>query len=679
MATALNRLGRETSPYLLQHRDNPVHWWAWGEEAFAAAREQNKPVLLSVGYAACHWCHVMAHESFEDPATAALMNELFINIKVDREERPDVDTIYQKALALMGEQGGWPLTIFLLPDGQPFWGGTYFPPAPRYGRPGFQQVLTQLSKVWREAPDKVAEQAVGLNAAVARRSADTLREPLSPEMLTEAAERLLEFFDHADGGLDGAPKFPMPVVWEFVWRAYKRTGDERFRSAVLLTLDRICQGGIYDHLGGGFARYSTDGRWLAPHFEKMLYDNAQLIALLTLVWQDTRADLFKRRVEETIAWLTREMTGENGGFAGALDADSEGEEGKFYVWTEAEIDAALGSDAPVFKKAYDVTPEGNWDNHTILNRLGQSAPDTPEAAEILARGRDKLLAMRAMRVRPGRDDKVLADWNGLAIEALVRAGLAFDRKDWIDLAARAFKAVCDTMLWRDEAGRGRLGHSFCAGRLQHIDVLDDYAHMANAALALHGATFADSYLVQARSWVELARDLFWDEAGGYFYTPTDRTDLIVRTKTVQDGAQPSGNGAMVLALARLHALTGEEGFGRRAEMVCQIFGAESMKSFPHAATLLNGVDLLSAPVAVVIAGDPTAADTLALLKAVHGVSEPNLVLAMTDDARPLPATHPAHGKARVSGKATAYVCRGPVCSAPMTDAMELATSLSHRA
>ncbi|MSO96978.1 MAG: thioredoxin domain-containing protein [Rhodospirillaceae bacterium] len=675
MSESRNRLGSETSPYLRQHQANPVHWWAWGDDAFAAARTQNKPILLSVGYAACHWCHVMAHESFEDPATAALMNAHFINIKVDREERPDVDAIYQKALAVMGESGGWPLTMFIMPDGQPFWGGTYFPISPRYGRPGFQQVLTQLSRVWAESRDKIIEQADGLTAAITHRSGDELRDGLSMELLDNAADHLLEFVDQECGGLSGAPKFPMPFVWEFVWRAYRRTGDARLKSAVTLTLDNICQGGIYDHLGGGFARYSTDPRWLAPHFEKMLYDNAQLIGLFTLVWQEARKPLYAARIAETISWLEREMVGENGAYVSAFDADSEGEEGKFYVWTEAEVDAALGSNSASFKKAYDATPAGNWEGHTILNRLNTMVFDEAED-KTLAPARATLLKARETRIPPGRDDKILADWNGLAIESLARAAMAFDCGDWLNIATRLYTAVVSTMAWRDAAGRDRLGHSLCGGVLQRVDLLDDYANMANAALMLNMAAGEPRYLADAERWIGVVNDLFSDDTGGYFFTPSDRADLIVRTKTAHDCAQPSGNGAMALALARLYALTGIETYRTQAALITHTFAGEAFKVFPHAATVLNGFDLLTNPISVVIAGRRGDAKTDALIRAAWSVSEANLVLMVMADGRALPAAHPAHGKMALDGQAAAYVCRGLTCSAPVTDPAALVKLLS---
>ena len=663
MTAERNWLADETSPYLLQHKDNPVHWRPWNDAAFAAARAANKPILLSVGYAACHWCHVMAHESFEDSATAALMNRHFISIKVDREERPDVDAIYQKALALMGEQqGGWPLTMFLKPDGSPFWGGTYFPPQPAYGRPSFPEVLTQIDRVWREQQDDIGTQSAALVAAITAQHVERLRDGLSLELLGNAAERLLDYIDLSAGGMNGAPKFPMPFVFDFLWRAYRRTGDARFRNAVTLTLTRLCQGGIYDHVGGGFARYSTDAEWLVPHFEKMLYDNAQLIELMTLVWQETHDPLLAVRVRETITWITREMTGENGAFVASLDADSDGEEGKFYVWSASEIDEILGAGAAAFKKAYDVTLPGNWEGHNILNRTADSATPPP-----FAEARAKLLAVRNKRIWPGRDDKVLADWNGLAIAGIAKAGAAFAEPSWIALAAKVFAAIVQTMTWTDTAGHTRLGHSLCRGRLQHTAMLDDYANMTNAALALYSVTGEEAYLTQATAWINVANTLYGDAAnGGYFFTAGDAHDLIVRTKTANDSAVPSGNGGMAFALARLFYLTGTADYKTLAIKTIAALEVEAMKSFPHGTTLLNAFELLETALQVVIVGARGQSDTEDLLRTVFALSLPNLVLDVVEDGATLPVAHPAHGKTQADKRATAYVCRGPVCSKPQT-------------
>ena len=441
-----NRLARETSPYLLQHQDNPVHWWAWGPEALAEAKRANKPILLSVGYAACHWCHVMAHESFEDDATAAQMNELFVNIKVDREERPDIDAIYMRALHSLGEQGGWPLTMFLDSDARPFWGGTYFPPEPRFGRPSFKHVLAEVARIYREEPDKISHNAGMLVQALGEREQSNAQPNIKDSALADLTRRMVNAVDMRRGGLSGAPKFPQWSFFWLLWRGAIRYGDENAKRAVDVTLANICQGGIYDHLGGGFSRYSVDERWLAPHFEKMLYDNALLIDLMCEAYREDGSELYKVRIAETVDWLQREMIAEGGGFAASLDADSEGEEGKFYVWSKAEIAEVLGeADAKLFCEVYDVTDAGNWEGHTILNRLHTLELRSPEEEAALAGMRAKLLARRAGRIRPGWDDKVLADWNGLMIAALVHAAQVFDRPDWLAAAKTAFAFVVDRM------------------------------------------------------------------------------------------------------------------------------------------------------------------------------------------------------------------------------------------
>ncbi len=678
MNVGRNRLADETSPYLLQHKDNPVHWWPWSDAAFAEARDRDVPVLLSIGYSACHWCHVMAHECFDSAVIAEEMNRAFVNIKVDREERPDVDAIYQKALALIGEQGGWPLTMFAMPDGTPFFGGTYFPPEPAYGRPSFPQVLAHVAQVWRDRKDEVKTHGAELLRTIASSHPERLRDGLSVALLDEAATRLLDYVDFSAGGMNGAPKFPMPVVFEFLWRGFLRTRNPRFAHAVVISLTHMCEGGLYDHLAGGFARYSTDARWLAPHFEKMLYDNAQLIDLMTLVWQHTRDPLLAARTRDTIDWLRRDMRGETGAFAAAYDADSEGEEGKYYVWTEAEIDAVLGADSAAFKDVYDVTPDGNWEGRTILNRLrqiGRTGPETPEDG--FAAARAALLSARAKRIAPGRDDKILADWNGLTIAALTRAGLAFSEPSWVALARETFGVICRTMTWTDATGRARLGHSFCRGRLQREAMLDDYANMINAALVLFGATGAESYLVQAETWLDTAHHLYWDaEGAGYFFTASDAHDLILRTKTANDSAAPSGNGAMVSALARAFHLTGNPEYRARAKATVDALEVEAMKTFPHAVALLNGFELLERAVQVVIVGDAERPDTAALLSAAAAVSVPNLVLCQLPPGAPLPEAHPAHGKTAAQGGATAYVCHGPTCSAPQTEARGLIETLT---
>jgi uncharacterized protein YyaL (SSP411 family) len=671
-----NRLGEETSPYLLQHADNPVAWWAWGEEALAEARRLDKPILLSVGYAACHWCHVMAHESFEDEATAALMNRLFVNIKVDREERPDIDTIYMSSLHLLGEQGGWPLTMFLTPDGEPFWGGTYFPPTARYGRPGFRQVLESIARIYADERDKVVGNVAALRDGLAKLSRATPGDAIDLATIDQAAERLAKAFDAFHGGIAGAPKFPQCAIFALIWRAFLRNQDkpqgEPFARAVLTSLVRMSQGGIYDHLGGGFARYSTDEAWLVPHFEKMLYDNAQLIEILTLVWQHTREPLFAQRVEETVGWALREMIGEGGAFASSFDADSEGEEGKFYVWTEAEIDALLGADAALFKSVYDVRPDGNWEGHTILNR--NRDPELRDAADeaVLARGRAVLLAARAKRVPPARDDKILADWNGLLIAALAEAGACFERADWIAAAERAFAFIARAMIID-----GRLAHSYRLGRAQHAATLDDDANLAKAALALLEATGTPRYLDHAIAAVERLDRHYWDATGGgYFLTADDTGGLIARTKTAGDNATPAGNSVIAAVLAKLHLLTGETRYRDRADQVIAAFSGELTRNFFPLATLMNAAELQARAIQIVIVGTRDEPAVRALLRAVNQECLPTRVLAVVEDGAALPAAHPAHGKTRVAGQPAAYLCIGPSCSLPLTDPALLTARLA---
>lgn len=676
---ATNRLSAETSPYLLQHRDNPVAWRAWGDEAFAEARNSNRPILLSVGYAACHWCHVMAHECFEDPAIAELMNRLFVNIKVDREERPDVDSIYQAALALLGEHGGWPLTMFLTPEGEPFWGGTYFPPEPRYGRPGFPQVLNAVAEIYANDKDRIVKNTTALKDGLARLSQNQPGGAIPPGAFDEVAQRLAGEIDRVEGGIGGAPKFPQPAILKLLWRGWKRSGDAALRDACELTVSKMCQGGIYDHLGGGFARYTVDAHWLVPHFEKMLYDNAQLIEVLTWLWQDTRRPLYAERLRETVAWVLREMIADSdgsgstpsGAFAATLDADSEGEEGKFYVWNAEEIDALLGAEAGLFKAHYDVRPHGNWEGKTILNRSARPEPADAATEARLAACREILLTARNERIWPGWDDKVLADWNGLMIAALAEASLALDEPAWLAAAETAFAFVCREMQ-RD----GRLFHSWRHGKLKHPATLDDYADMAAGALALFETTGKAAYLAQAEAWAETLDRHYWDgENGGYFLTADDTPDLILRSKTAYDSAVPSGNGAMLAVLARLFYLTGKPAYRTRAEALAAAFSGELQRNFFPLATLLNSAELLLRADQVVIVGGRETPATAALIKAVTDRCLPNRILQVIAPGETLPEGHPAAGKGQKDNQPTAYVCHGPSCSLPITAPASLALAL----
>jgi uncharacterized protein YyaL (SSP411 family) len=674
-----NKLGESTSPYLLQHRMNPVNWRIWGEDALSEAKRDNKPILLSVGYAACHWCHVMAHESFEDQGIADLMNKLFVNIKIDREERPDLDAIYQQALALLGQHGGWPLTMFLMPDGRPFWGGTYFPKEARYGRPGFGDVLKFVSEIYHKEPQKVMTNVTAIAEAMQKLSTPRRGGEIETALLDQIAARLLQEVDMEKGGIGSAPKFPQPAIFTLLWRAYKRSGRPEYRDAVTTTLTHMSQGGIYDHLGGGLARYSTDADWLVPHFEKMLYDNAEFIALLTLVWQETRNPLFEARVRETVDWVEAEMlTGPdqktNRAFAASLDADSEGEEGRFYVWSQKQIDETLRDEADFFCEHYDVSPGGNWEGLNILNRAQKPALLDEAGEARLLRARQALLSARAERVRPGWDDKVLADWNGLMIAALVEAGLVFEEPHWIDLARDAF-AFIRRHMFKD----GRLYHAWRNDKLAHPATLDDHANLARAALALYEATAKVQYLDAARELTDLLDTHFWDKAGGgYFMTADDTKDMVVRPKSAGDNAVPNGNGVMVGVLARLYLLTGETRFEERARALVSAFSGEVERNFFPLATYLNNAAFLANALEVVIIGAHDSPDTIAMVEAVMRHSLPDRLLQVVPPEAALPEAHPASGKIQQNGKATAYLCRNRSCGLPITEAKALDAALSTR-
>ena len=658
-STHENRLARETSPYLLQHKHNPVEWWPWGPEALAEAKANNKPILLSVGYAACHWCHVMAHESFEDEATARVMNELFVNIKVDREERPDIDQIYMQALHHLGEQGGWPLTMFLTPAGEPVWGGTYFPPTSRYGRPAFVDVMREVARLFREEPAKIEQNRGALMARLSDVARNPQRVTIGQQELDHIGQQLGSAMDPVNGGLRGAPKFPQCAMFENLWRAGLRTGEGRYFHIVDLTLTRISEGGIYDHLGGGYSRYSVDDKWLVPHFEKMLYDNAQLLDLLSLAWQRTGKMLYRERAEETVGWLRREMTSGEGAFYSSLDADSEGEEGKFYVWSLAEVEAALGKNAALFAQHYDVTTGGNFEGHNILNRL-KDLPRSMEIDAALPMLRSMLHQIRERRIRPGLDDKVLADWNGLMIAALTNAALAFWQPDWVAMARKAFDFVQRNMTRGD-----RLGHSWREGRLLYPGLASDFACMIRAALSLHEATGERGYLDQALTW-QAALDCHYanPQTGTYFLTADDAEGLVVRPASTSDDATPNPNGVIAQNLIRLAAFTGDYSFRDKADRLIEgILAIGGQNLFMHVA-MLNAIDMRLNLAEIVVTGEGEAAD--ALVNAALALPYVNRAVVRAPSASALPASHPAQEKIRAASGPAAFICIGETCSLPVT-------------
>jgi uncharacterized protein YyaL (SSP411 family) len=679
-----NRLAAATSPYLLQHKHNPVDWWQWGPQALAEAKRSNRPILLSVGYAACHWCHVMAHESFEDAATAAVMNELFVNIKVDREERPDIDQIYMNALHLLGEQGGWPLTMFLTPAAEPVWGGTYFPKESRYGRPAFTDILREVARLFREEPQKIEQNRASLLARLLDKARPAGKVTIGVRELDAAASQLGNMFDSVNGGLRGAPKFPQPTILEMLWRAGSRTGDARFFETVEHSLDRMCEGGIYDHLGGGFSRYSVDERWLVPHFEKMLYDNAQLLELLALAYQRSGKELFRQRARETVGWLRREMTTPEGAFAASLDADSEGEEGKFYVWSLADIELALGPDAADFAAQYDVTAGGNFEGHNILNRLkhlprsmgegSQTGAESQRSNDDAARFsmlRGKLLVLREKRVRPGLDDKVLADWNGLMIAALVNAGIILDEPSWLDMAARAFDFIAGSMC-REERQISRLGHSWRAGKLLFPGLASDFVAMIRAALALHEATGDRTYLARALAWQRAFDAHYADpDTGGYYLSADDASDLLLRPHSTLDDATPNPNAVAAQNLVRLAVLSGDDAWRAQADRLIEgILSTAERNLFGHVA-LLNALDLRLRGAEIVLTGPQADRFAQAALK----LPFLDRVVLRAASVAELPPTHPAQEKLKAAPESAAFICVGATCSLPVTSPDQIASAV----
>jgi uncharacterized protein len=663
-----NRLARETSPYLLQHAHNPVDWYPWGEEAFARARADDKPVLLSVGYSACHWCHVMERESFENPEIASVMNASFVNVKVDREERPDVDHIYMQAVQSLTGRGGWPMTVFLTPEGTPFYGGTYFPPEDRHGLPGFPRLLAALADAWRSRRAEVVQS--GRELAESLGQTDRLRHSatlLGDEILFSAFQGISSQFDEEWGGLGGAPKFPQPMIWEFVLRFFKRTGNPYAQRMVHTTLIRMARGGMYDQLGGGFARYSVDAHWMIPHFEKMLYDNAQLASLYLHAWLAFGDPECRRVCEETLDYVLRDMTDPAGGFYSAEDADSEGHEGKFYVWTADEIRAVLGADADRALAYWGVDRGPNFEGRSNLFLAGEPDPDG------IAPLRQRLLEARARRVRPGRDDKVLAAWNGLACRALAEAGRALGRADYVAAAVRNAQFLLEAM--RRE---GRLLRTWKNGEARLKAYLEDYAMVAVALIDVYEATFDRRWLDAARSLADDMIGLFWDEQlGGFYDTGHDHERLIVRPRNLYDNAVPCGTSVAIETLLRLAVLTGAAAYESRALTALRPL-ADLLGRHPTAfGRFLCALDFHLGPKIEVALVTPGGGGGETLAGEVFGRFLPNRVVAgmVAGDAGAAAGLPLLEGRGVVDGKPTAYVCRNYACELPATDRATLARQL----
>jgi uncharacterized protein YyaL (SSP411 family) len=663
-----NRLAHETSPYLLQHANNPVDWYPWGPEALTRAREDNRPILLSIGYAACHWCHVMEHESFEDGATAALMNERFVNIKVDREERPDLDAIYMQAVQAMTGQGGWPMTVFLTPEGVPFYGGTYFPKDDRHGMPSFTRILNSVSNAFRAKPADVARTASSVHDMY-RLTIEPTRSagPLGPELLDQAYRALSERYDELDGGFDAAPKFPQTMSLDFLLRYWARRGVENALAIVSHSFKQMARGGIYDQVGGGFARYSVDAQWLVPHFEKMLYDNALLIRLGAHLWQATQDPEVRRVVEETIDWAIREMRSDDGGFYSSFDADSEGHEGKFYVWSAEELDQILGPDAPVVRAYWGVTTDGNFEGRNILFVKGDQralaarmSVSDHQLEQIVGRAKTALYAARKHRVWPGRDDKILASWNGLMVRGIAEAARAFGNERYRETAIGSA-----TFLFEHLVREGRVLRSYKDGRARIAGYLEDHAALGLAALSIYELTFDDAWLDRARQLGDAVVRWFWDADTGAFYdTASDHEQLITRPREISDNATPSGTSLAAELLIRLAELFNDADARRRATYVVESL-APAIGRYPLAfGNILGCADMLiNGAIEVAIVGDPASDDFRALERVVAERYVPSLVLAggapRSDDSIALLSARDAR-----EGRATAYVCRRYTCEEP---------------
>jgi uncharacterized protein YyaL (SSP411 family) len=678
-----NRLAHETSPYLLQHAHNPVDWYPWGEEALEKAKEEDKPILLSIGYSACHWCHVMERESFENIDIARTMNESFVSIKVDREERPDLDSIYMQAVQALTGQGGWPMTVFLTPQGEPFYGGTYFPPEDRGGMPGFHRILKTMDEVYRTRRGDVGKATSELvNRLQPSSRMKSNKDLLTKDVLNEAFLHLASGFDEQNGGFGDAPKFPQPMIYDFLLRYHHSTNNEKAIQMLNLSLEKMALGGMYDQLGGGFHRYSTDSYWLVPHFEKMLYDNALLSRLYLHAFQATGHDLYLRIVQETLDYVLREMTDEDGGFYSSQDADSEGEEGKFFVWTPKEVEDALGEeDAGIFNAYYDVTSVGNFEEKSILNvpRDAETVTDeldvTPERLEeVLQRGKKVLLEVRDSRVSPGRDDKILTAWNGLMLRSFAEAAAVFHREDY-----RHAAIANATFIIRSLQEEGRLLRTYRDGQAKLKGYLEDYSFLADGLMAVYELTFDQRWLDEARRLVDDMVDLFWEENEGVFYdTGKDHETLLVRPRELFDNAIPSGSSVAVEVLLRMALLTGEEEYRRKATETLRSMG-------PLLSQYANGMGrwlaalgfYLHQPKEVAIVGSLESRETKALLEVVHEIYLPNkVVVGMEEDdpmgSNPLPLLR---FRTKVQGAPVAYVCENYVCQLPVTDPEDLADRL----
>ena len=657
----MNKLEKETSPYLLEHKNNPVNWYAWNNEALEKAKKENKPILLSIGYSSCHWCHVMAHESFENKEIAKLMNKYFINIKVDREERPDLDILYQNALQVFGEQGGWPLTIFLTPDLLPFWGGTYFPPVEKFGRPAFPTVLKTIYNVFKNDKTKIKESVNLIIKGISENTKNIPGENISNLLSNQVSLSLIDLIDKIDGGIKGSPKFPnVPIFFNIlrfcVLNPIKQNNLLK-NSGILETLEKISMGGIYDHVGGGFARYSTDSKWLVPHFEKMLYDNAQLIEILLSGYQFFLDPIFKSRVYETIEWSLREMKTKEDVFASAIDADSEGVEGKFYVWEKKEIENILGSKAKDFCKIYNITEEGNWEKKNILHlKTRRTANEIKNDKKLLK----LLLNVRKKRIFPKVDDKILVDCNCLMINALANAAWVFNEKKWLKISENAYDFLYKNLIKENE-----LYHSWKDAKVKTFATLEDYANFTRCSITLYERTNKKVYLSNAINFSKIILNKFKDKKNGGFYINSEKTsDIFTKIKSIYDSAVPSGISIVVESFARLFYLTGNPSFYDEAIIALSSVAGNINKNFFSSSSLLNANEMLNNATHIILI--KAKKEESKILDKIKRIYLPNIIFQTISDTKELSKKNPAYGKKIINNKDTLYVCQNQKCSLPIT-------------
>ena len=655
-----NLLNKETSPYLLQHKDNPVNWYPWSEEAFKKAKSENKPVLLSVGYAACHWCHVMAHESFEDEETAKLMNREFINIKLDREERPDLDSIYQNALALLGQQGGWPLTMFLSSNKKPFWGGTYFPKEPKYGMPAFKDVLTSIAKSYASDQDAIIKNQTLIFKALSKLDTSNPIETNIEKFIIAAENNIIENCDLRHGGLNGAPKFPQLFIYDFLLNLYQQDQDEKKLNIITSTLDNICSGGIFDHVAGGISRYSVDELWLVPHFEKMLYDNAQLLLLLNKFYITTHQSAYKQKAEQIANWIISEMQDKDGGYYAALDADSEGVEGKFYIWSYIELKNILKDDLKFFCSIFNVTEEGNWEGNIVLSRYKQLHINEEEEARVQLL-LDKLAQYRKKRIKPQLDDKILVDWNGLTIEAMAYTGKVLNNNKYLKSAERAFSFIFDKMFVQN-----KLYHSNCMGINKHLGMLDDYVHLTKAALMLYETTSKYYYLEQSILLTKCIVNYFFNKDGGFYTNSDDQKDVILKNIQYFDNVTPNSNAVLLSIFSKISLVTSDKKYVQLYEDLISKISKKISNQYLGSTSFLKNFSLIKTAKLLIIAGKNKDQNEI-IYQRIYEHYLDNIMIILIDKKSELDVKFSFYKDINVEDQTLIYICKDNTCSLPFTD------------